>query len=238
MGLPYKQRPALGWQAKPGLIKWRVWRKVFRHLLIVHSREFLMFYNNPKVLFYIVIIISLLSTNIFTQRKVHISPKFTLDLAGNHSASLQELTGDKNVNTSYSLGIEIFGCKDDVFNFGGGIMYLAPREQEIKDSGKFNFIPIYAIGKLNLADEASNGASIILNIGYNLIFNGDTNYAGMFSLNGGLLFGGGIRYSIYNFYVEALYKSLNGSASYEDQDSKINFDITYTTLSIGIGFLL
>jgi hypothetical protein len=197
-----------------------------------------MFNTTLKSFFYIIIIFSFITSNIFPQRKVHISPKFALDLAGNHSVSLQSLKGDTNVNTSFSIGIEILGCKNEVFNFGGGLLYLAPREQEIKGTGNFNFIPIYAIGKLNLAEEASDGTSIILNVGYNLIFNGDTNYKGMFSLNGGLLFGGGIRYSINKFYVEALFKSLNGSASYEDQDSKINFDITYTTLSIGIGLLL
>lgn len=197
-----------------------------------------MFNTTLKFFFSLIIIFSFTSSNLFPQKKVQISPKLAMDLAGNHSVSLQGLTGDKNVNTSFSIGVEILGCKDEVFNFGGGVLYLVPREQEIKDSGEFNFIPIYAIGKLNLAEEASNGVSIILNVGYNLIFNGDTNYKGMFSLNGGLLFGGGIRYSINKFYVEALYKSLNGSASYEDQDQKINFDITYTTLSVGLGLLL
>ena len=194
--------------------------------------------NNLESFFYIVIIISLLSSNIFAQQKVHFSPKLTLDLAGSHSVSLQEQKGDMDVNTSFSIGFEVLSNKNKVFNFGGGLMYLFPREQEIKESGKFYFIPIYAIGKLNLTADETIGPSIILNVGYNLIFNGDSNYKGIFSLSGGLLLGGGIRYSINNFYFEVLYKSLNGSASFDALDSKIDFDISYTTLSLGIGLLI
>jgi len=58
------------------------------------------------------------------------------------------------------------------------------------------------------------------------------------TITGGLLLGGGIRYRNNLLFIEALYKSFGGSARFENPDTKIEFDINYTTLSLGIGLLI
>jgi hypothetical protein len=192
-------------------------------------------YSCLKLFFYVAVISCLVSTSGYSQRRMFISPKVALDLSGNHSVSKKGQSGDLSVNTGFSVGLEVLSNKNEIFNVGGGLLYLSPREQEVKDSGKFNFIPIYAIGKLNLLTDQTIVPSLILNVGYNVIFNGDTKYKGPMSLTGGLLFGGGVRVSFNSFYFEGLFKSFSGSASYSNMDSNIEFDVTYTTLSFGLG---
>ena len=194
--------------------------------------------NILKLFFCLLTFFILFSSDIFSQRKVFISPKFSTDLAGNHSVSLQEQKGDLSVNTGYSIGFEVVSNQNETFNLGGGLSYLFPREQEVEGSGKFNFIPIYAIGNLEHTKDENIDLSIILNVGYNVIFNGDKNYRDILSLSGGLLLGGGIRYRNNLLFIEALYKSFGGSARFENPDTKIEFDINYTTLSLGIGLLI
>jgi hypothetical protein len=117
-------------------------------------------------------------------------------------------------------------------------MYLIPREQEIRGSGKFNFIPIYIVGKIKLTQQESAIPILIGNLGYNVLFNGDSNYKGTFSLSGGLYIAGGLRLETNEIFLEGLYKSFGGSAKYRGGGSTYDIDVTYTTVSFALGLFL
>jgi hypothetical protein len=168
---------------------------------------------------------------IYSQTSPIVSPKLCLDIAGKHAVSMGNASGDLSVNTGVTIGFEILSNTGSNFNFGGGLMYLIPREQEISGSGTFNFVPIYAMIKVDLSTNVHVVPSLIGSIGYNALFNGESKYKGPMSLKGGLYLAGGMRISPGTLFFEVLYKSFSGSANYQN----LNFDIVYTTLSIGMG---
>jgi hypothetical protein len=120
---------------------------------------------------------------------------------------------------------------------GAGITYQFPRCQE-RFKGDFYFIPVYGLIKIRSASEkvAPYG---IGQIGYNIIFEGDTDYKGTgiyaADLEGGLYYGvgGGIILGE-KFQIEALYSVNNGTATILGTE----FDIEYSkvTLSVGVNF--
>lgn len=170
---------------------------------------------------------------------VDVSPKITVDVSGSHKASAFGMSGSLGVNTGVSLGVEVGRNLPEVFNFGVGLAYLFPREQEISGSGKFSFIPIYAILRLSLVTgDANIVPSIVGNLGYNAVFDGDGNYRGPWSLSGGLYAGGGLRLDFSSVFLEGQYKMFNGSASISNGYSGASIDVTYTTFALGFGVLL
>ncbi len=183
----------------------------------------------------IVILGLLLSSAGYSQRKASISPKFCVDLSGSHKANAMGQSSSLNIKTGVAFGLEIARNTGETFNFGLGLLYLVPRELEVTESGNFNFVPVYALGKISLVSkEESIIPSLIANIGYNVIYNGDSNYKGPLNLKGGLYIGGGLRLDIEKFFLEGTYKSFSGSATYSD----VTFDVTYTTFSVGAGLNL
>lgn len=185
--------------------------------------------------FTVLLSIILVATSVsFAQKLVTVSPNISFDIAGNHKVSLQGRNGSMSVNPGVTLGLEITSVSENVFSFGGGVMYLIPREQEVSGSGEFNFMPVYALGKIKFTtNESGVVPSLILNIGYNVLYNGDSNYKGPLELSGGLYLAGGIRFDINKIYFQGIYKAYNGSASMSGVSS--SFDVTYTTLSLGFG---
>ncbi|HVO75635.1 MAG TPA: hypothetical protein VMT35_16510 [Ignavibacteriaceae bacterium] len=189
----------------------------------------LKFMHTGKILF--IFLLSSFLITAYSQANPIVSPKICLDIAGKHAVSMGSANGSLNVNTGISIGFEILSNTGSNFNFGGGLMYLIPREQQVSGSGKFNFIPIYGLIKIDLSTNVPVTPSLIGSVGYNVLFNGDSNYKGPTSLKGGLYLAGGIRISPGTLFFEVLYKSFSGSANYQN----LNFDIVYTTLSIGMG---
>jgi hypothetical protein len=161
--------------------------------------------------------------------------KVCADLAGSQKASAMGQSGSVDVKAGLSFALEFGKINDNVFNYAFGIMYLSPRELDVSGGGKFNFVPLYAVAKIKLTRQEEEIIPIIIaNIGYDLIFNGDSDYNGPYSLSGGLYIAGGLRLEINKFFFEGLYKSFGGSAS----GNNINISVTYTTFSVAFGILL
>jgi hypothetical protein len=178
------------------------------------------------------------SKKIIARNPTSVALKFCIDLAGSHKVSAMGQSGSMDVNTGVSIGLEVGRRSEEMFNFAVGFTYLIPREQVISGSGKFNFMPIYAVGKFRLNEGEESIVPILIgNLGYDVLFNGDTNYKGPFSLSGGLYIAGGLRLEIDQFFLEGLFKSFGGSAKY-DSGTTTNIDVTYTTFSLAFGVLL
>jgi hypothetical protein len=170
---------------------------------------------------------------------VSVALKFCVDVAGSHKSTTMNHSSSMDVNTGKSVGFEVGRRSEESFNYAIGLTYLIPREQVISGSGNFNFMPIYAVGKIRLTQgEESIKPIFIANVGYNVLFNGDTNYKGLFSLSGGLYIAGGLRLEIDKFFFEGLYKLFNGSAKYGSGDATVNINVAYTTFSLALGVLL
>jgi len=180
-------------------------------------------------------LVILFTQTVYSQSAVTISPKISIDLLGNHSAKILSQSGDLDVNSALTFGVEFSKKTTNTFVLGAGVSYLMDREQEIKGSGNFNFVPIYAIGRIQIGNtEDSVIPSIVGNIGYNILFTGDSSYRGKASLKGGIYFAAGLRLEFSMIFIEGLYKSFQGSATI----SSIEIDVNYTTLSIGAGLML
>jgi hypothetical protein len=177
------------------------------------------------------------------QRSVKVALKFSVDLAGNQTASSLGQSASYDVNTGTSVGIEFGKIDEHLFNFGIGIMYLIPRGFNTSEYGSFNFVPIYAVGKIKLTAQENSIIPILIgNIGYNRVFSGDANYRGLLKLSGGLYIAGGVRVEIKNIFFEGLYQSFSGSGKYDGYDDgyeeHLKMDVTYTTFSLAFGVLL
>ncbi len=164
-----------------------------------------------------------------------VSLKVCADLAGSNKASAMGQSGSIDVMTGISFALEYGEINDNVFNYAFGIMYLNPRGLDVRGGGKFNYVPLYEVVKIKLTSQEEKVIPIIIaNVGYDVIFNGDSFYSGPYNLSGGLYIAGGLRLEINKIFIEWLYKSFGGSAS----GNNININVTYTTLSVGFGVLL
>lgn len=184
------------------------------------------------ILFFIAIVFTQM---VYSQSSVELSPKINLDFAGSHEASALGETGSLDVNTSITLGIEVTRKSESPFTFGIGASYLLSREQELEGSGEFYFVPVYAIGRLKFGDNADSFVpSVVANLGYNILYDGDSAYSGGANLSGGLYFGAGLRVNFNKIFIEGLFKSFQGTGTV----SSIEIEVNYTTLSIGVGFII
>ncbi len=178
-------------------------------------------------------VVTFFAGTIYSQSGVMFSPKISLDLLGNHEVEVMGKTGDLDVNSAITIGLEVSQKVTDIFISGAGISYLFGREQEVKGSGKFYFVPIYVIGQLQLGHSQDVQPSVVGNFGFNVIYNGDSAYSGEATLSGGIYFAAGLRLDFSNLFIEGLYKSFQGSATL----SSVELDVNYKTLSIGAGLL-
>ncbi len=171
---------------------------------------------------------------VYSQTNIVISPKFCVDMMGGHNVSALGQSGSMDVKTSVTIGLELSPQTTNEFAFGVGTSYLLGREQDASGTGKFYFVPIYLLGRMKLGEEGGSVMpSIVLNAGYNLIFDGDDAYSGPLNTKGGLYIAGGARLEFGEIFFDAMYKSFNGTATMET----LEIDVTYTTLSIGIGMM-
>ncbi len=166
--------------------------------------------------------------------QVIVTPKICLDLAGSQDVSLENHSGEAEVATGVTLGVELLKQVSANVYLGGGIQYQLQRELE-DYGGNFGFLPIYAIGLINFLEDAKVNPGLIFNIGYNVAFYSDYAYSGECDLAGGLYLAIGGRVSINDsFFIEGLFKKFGGNANYEG----VEFDLDYSTFSLGIGLLL
>ena len=163
--------------------------------------------------------------------------KFGFDTSGDHEVSALGVSASEDVEDSVSASFEGVEFINNNFGIGGGITIQAPRSQE-RFQGDFYFIPVYGLIKIRSASEKA-APYAVGQIGYNIVFEGDTDYKGTgiyaAELDGGLYYGFGAGVIIGKKYqVEALYSVNNGTATILG----LEFDVEYSkiTLSVGINF--
>ena len=183
------------------------------------------------------ILFSLLPNNVYAQTSITRMLKFGADFLGKHEISGLGLSGSEDVETGISPGFEMyFNVKSDNAQLAGGfgIEYQVQRRQ-VKHDGNFNFIPIYALGKIFITPTSDNsiGSFATIKIGYSL-FRGDNKYKGNLILDDGLYLGIGLGIVYYEkIQIEALYSKNTGKAHVED----IDFEVEYTNLKLSFGIL-
>lgn len=189
--------------------------------------------------------------------KSRCSIKIEVDTLGRHKVlrkGLEGLGGSKNVETGISLSIEYgseYGSINDTsIKLGIGTTYQIPRSLK-NFEGDFNFIPIYSLIKIcSVTNEPTT--YLIGQLGYNVLYEGESDYKGELSLRGGIYYGIGVGLILnHNFQIEALYSINKGEGDYSggtvehyDSDygwiysyvSPMSFDIGYSKISLSIGF--
>ncbi len=174
--------------------------------------------------------------------QVNIIPKLRVDIAGSHEANDTEQIIKKNVNSGITHGVEISKNINPQLILGVGIQYQMKRTLDMKDGGEFGFVTLYASTLFRIASEEDSMTGILLNVGYNFIFNGDRKYENEViwgdeirgKLEGDLYLGIGGRVSLCkSFFLEGLYNHYTGSKKIEEK----KVEITYANVSFGVGYV-
>jgi hypothetical protein len=184
-----------------------------------------------SLLFFFVVMLFFTANNAFAGGAV----KLGLDFGGNHEWSASGRTNElDDVQTGFSLALELFGSVHKNVALGGGIIYQIPRDAEYDGRGAaFNFIPFYALIRIK-SDSDKIAPYGIGQIGYNL-FLADSDYTGPADTNGGIYYGLGAGILIKKrFSVEALYSVNNGELEY--RGDRIDVKNSQFTLNFGINF--
>jgi hypothetical protein len=135
---------------------------------------------------------------------------------------------DFDVDTGFSVAGEFTKSVAKIVSLGAGAEFQFPRSTE-SGSGTFNFIPVYALGKIQIPIPLNPYASA--KVGYNF-FLGNDDFKGGGSLKGGLHYGFGVGISLFKLLLaEGSYSIHNGVYESGGGDS----DITYSTFSIKAG---
>lgn len=135
---------------------------------------------------------------------------------------------EDDVEQSYSFAVEFTKPIAKLFHLGGGIEGQLPRAADGED-GKFFFIPLYAVGRLQIPIPLQPYA--MGKIGYNF-FLGDVDYLMGGKTKGGLHYGFGAGIVVFKFLVvEGSYSIHNGVQEWSGSD----FDTTYKAWSLKAG---
>lgn len=188
--------------------------------------------KSTKIVFVLAVVAIFISTNSsFAGGTI----KLGFDLPGDHKVSVLGESGTEDVETGFSITGEFFGAINNYFDLGGGLTWQFPRSQD-EYEGDFYFIPIYGMMRVR-SDSKTAAPYFIGQIGYNLLFEGDSNYKGSgvyeADLEGGLYYGlgGGVIINEH-FLIEMLYSVNNGTGDF----SGIEFDVEYSKFSILVGY--
>ncbi len=114
---------------------------------------------------------------------------------------------------------------------GGGLEYQFDRELDVNDGAKIGFMPVYATVQVNPIPIILSGLYAKGNIGYNVLFNNDSDLVD--SSKGGAYWALGIGYDLpFGLMVEAMYGVYYGTIDYKAGGSS---DISYSKLGINAG---
>jgi hypothetical protein len=202
-----------------------------------------------KKLISVVAILSLFST--FALSEIKIDGKIGLDISGSHKSTLSgsidyipipSISSTKSSTDGFSISLEATDCLQPSIILGVGFTYQIPRSITAEGkTGNFNFIPIYGILKYKI----NPLVDIIGHLGYNL-FNGDREYKGDASLQGGLYYGVGGELKLREFIISFFYSEHKGSFSQSGWISDgyylhyydLKGDVSYSKFTISIGITL
>ena len=147
-----------------------------------------------------------------------------IDLSGT-----RDIEGDEDdVEQSFSVAVEFTKPIAKLFHLGAGIEGQFPRSADGED-GTFFFIPLYAVGRLQLPIPLEPYATG--KIGYNF-FLGNEDYLLGGKTKGGLHYGFGVGVVLFKFLVaEGSYSIYNGVQELGGSDS----DTTYKAFSLKAG---
>ncbi len=165
--------------------------------------------------------------------------KLGFDFPGDHKVSAFGESGTEDVEAGFSLTGEFFGAINKNVDLGGGLTWQFPRSQ--KDyPADFYFIPLYAMIRVR-SDSQETAPYFIGQLGYNLIYDGDTDYTGIdeykFELEGGLYYGIGGGVILKNrFLIEILYSVNKGTGSNSYYNVDIDVEYSKFSLLFGVNF--
>lgn len=142
-----------------------------------------------------------------------------------------DMEGDGDTDTGFFVGGEFSTSITPLISLGGGLRYQLQRSDTDATDAKWNFIPLYLLGHVNVPAGLVTifGA---LHVGYNLL-QGNDDFKGDADLGGGLYYaiGGGVELPM-GLQFELLYGVNNGTL---EQDG-YSADFTASQISVSVGF--
>lgn len=182
-----------------------------------------------------------------------IIPKIGIDFQGGLNQNVTNISpagntvfnNSNNVSAGMDIGAEYLVNSDSVFNYGFGIEYLFRRVTNVADlSQTLNFMPLYLTGQYRFWDSLACKPYVKLNLGWNLSYTGNSDYALGASLNGGMYWAVGIGGKVYKdtIIAELMYSTYMGKHSgytlENDEGDIFTFDTndTYSVLGLKVGY--
>jgi hypothetical protein len=186
------------------------------------------------------VIIFILASVFFTtaglaQHGITVGIKAGTELIATHDLRYGDNRSKTDVKPGYSLSLELITPIFIDLQAGVGTTYQLPRQQDIDfDSGKFNFIPIYALLNYRILSRTILNLHALVHAGYN-IFSADRTYDAGGDLTGGFYWGAGVQIRhMQNIVIDMMYKQHNGTSAIRDFEN----DVRYSVLSLSFGILL
>jgi hypothetical protein len=181
----------------------------------------------------------------------------SFDLKGAVNFNGSRIVADATVplpeNSDYGVSIaaEHYAYVNNIFAVGLGIGYEFQRCFD-ENSGRYGFLPVYAVLKARLISGENYHAYAAAHIGYSHLISGDNSYVWQEESKGGFYYAGGIGASYKRFVIQLLYCVSNGSLqnSYvateidkdtgntvSSQEYKLKGDIRFSKLGFYFGYL-
>ena len=143
----------------------------------------------------------------------------------------------KDVKSGFSFSGEYHYDLLDNIVVGAGFRFQSLREFRDNEEDKFGFLPVYGLLSATVFKQDDINIGVISNFGYNFFF-ADKYFAKNNKLTGGLYYGAGLTFQIYQKYMlDVIYKAnMRHYVISNDEDEVLNY--TYNSLLISIGYIL
>ncbi|MFC1501362.1 outer membrane beta-barrel protein [Elusimicrobiota bacterium] len=147
------------------------------------------------------------------------------------SGSIDGGSGAVDVDPGYGISVEYLTEAGDNIMVGGGIEYQVARAMtDSNPSSEFNFAPVYLTGQYCFSPGESLNPFVVLNLGYNLIYDGNDTFKTNGDLEAGIYYAGGVGAVINEkIRVDLLYSSYAGKTG--------GSDTTYTKIGLDVGYV-
>ena len=158
------------------------------------------------------------------------------DIAGKIKATLSspgipDVSAEEDVKMGITVGGEYIVDSGNDLVYGAGFEYQLTRQIDNGNEFKFNYIPIYALGRYNFDSFYLAGK-----VGYNLFKIEDL--TDDVTTSGGLYFGIGGGMDFDTFQVEILYSINNGALKPKDSSEPGELKYQYSKISLSVGYKL